>query len=473
MDNNRDIALKIIMQQDEKGQVKGLIRDVLTRYDYLPPRDKAFIKRLAEGVMERRITLDYVINKYARLPVEKQKPLIRSVLRMSTYQILFMDQVPDSAAVNEGVKLVSGHGFSSLRGFVNGVLRNISRTGRDVEFPPLRGVSREDSIRALSVRYSMPEAVCRIFEKEYGTDKTAEIFGAFLEPRPVTIRLDERLGREEMDDLIGRMRSEGGEDLQIRRHPVLSYAYELFHTDNIRFLPGYDEGSWIVQDVSSMLVAEAAMLKRGDIVIDVCSAPGGKALHAAAKLAAMDWGAEAVLADSKTARGHVYMNDISEQKVDIISENLYRMGLEDMASVRVHDATVHDSDCENSCDVLLCDLPCSGLGIMGRKPDIRYQVSEDNISSLTAIQKDIIANVWNYLKVGGTMIYSTCTLDPEENEKMLDYICENYPFERVAIEGDAFKAFAGEKSLKEGYLKLLPGEYDTDGFFLARLRRVR
>ena len=467
MISEREIALDIIMETDKGDASHSLIRDVLGKYDYLEPRQKAFIKKLAQGSLERRITLDYITDSFASVKTAKQKPLIRSLLRMSVYQIFYMDQVPDSAAINEAVNLAGKRGFKNLKGFVNGVLRNISRQKDKITFPAPSKKDKKSQITSLSVTYSMPEFICDLFLKNYGYDKTEDILKAFFNPRPVTIRMDERLSKEEMKRLADSMIEESGDNFAIKQHELLPYAYELTHTDNIQYLTGYEEGNWMVQDVSSMLVSEVAGLKKGDVVIDVCSAPGGKALHAAAKLAALEKNAE--LCDEKP---HVYSRDLTGFKTRIIEENVDRMALSDIVTVEVHDALEHDEAFENKADVLYCDLPCSGLGIIGRKADIKYGASQKSLKSLSCLQQKILENVWNYVKPGGIMMYSTCTINPYENEKMVDYICENLPFERVDITMSVPSALRNEESLSKGYLQLLPGVYDTDGFFLAKLRRV-
>lgn len=462
--NEREIALNIIMELDAGEASHSLMRDVLGRYDYLLPKQKAFIKRLSDGTLERRITLDYIIDQFASVKSAKQKPLIRSLLRMSVYQIFYMDSVPDSAAINEAVNLAGKRGFVKLKGFINGVLRNIARDKDKITFPlPKKGNVKSEAM-TLSVTYSMPELICKTFLNSFGYEETENILKAFLQPRPVILRMDERQSHAEMQELIQQMKEMSDASFTAAEHPLLPYAYELTHTDNIQYLPGYEEGKWMVQDVSSMLVTEAAGIKAGDTIIDVCSAPGGKALHAAAKLAAAEKGA---------AKGSVTARDLSDFKVGLIDENSKRMGLEDIVSVQVHDATVHDGALENKADVLYCDLPCSGLGIIGRKADIKYAITKESLKSLTELQKTILQNVWNYVKVGGTMMYSTCTINPYENEQMVAYICENLPFERVDLTGSVPEALRTEKTLKDGYLQLVPGKYGTDGFFFAKLKRIK
>ena len=454
MINEREIILSILMEMDSGRTYRhSLVRDVLNQYDYLNVQQKGMIKRIVDGVTERRITLDYVLNSFSNTPVHKMKPLIRSLLRMSTYQILYMNGIPDSAAINEAVKLADKRKFQALKGFVNGVLRNISRNKEKIVYPEKS--ETDQGVQYLSVRYSMPEMFCRMWMKTYGFDQTEKILKAFLEIRPVIIRMDERFTEEEITSLVVRMQEEGGENFEIGKSSLLSYAYELAHTDNIQYLAGYDEGMWMVQDLSSMLVTQAAGIQKGNRVIDVCSAPGGKALHVAAKL---------------SGTGSVIARDVSEAKCSLIHENAARMHMDNIV-VQVHDATIPDPSLENTADVLYCDLPCSGLGIIGRKSDIKYGITSETLNSITDLQKKIMQAVWNYVRPGGILMYSTCTIHRAENEKMVQWICEHFPFEPVSMENALPSQLLEETSVREGYLQLLPGQYGTDGFFFAKLRR--
>ena len=454
MVNEREIILNILMEMDNgKTYRHSLVRDVLNQYDYMDAQQKGMIKRIVDGVTERRISIDYVLDSFSNTPVHKMKPLIRSLLRMSTYQILYMDGIPDSAAINEAVKLADKRKFQTLKGFVNGVLRNIARNKEKISYPEKN--EADQGVQYLSVRYSMPEMLCRMWMKTYGSDQTEKMLEAFLEIRPVIIRMDERFSEEEIVMLADRMQKEGGENFAIRKSSLLPYAYELAHTDNIQYLAGYEEGMWMVQDLSSMLVTQAAGIQKGDRVIDVCSAPGGKALHAAAKL---------------SGTGSVLARDVSEAKCDLIRENAARMHMENI-TVQIHDATVIDPILENMADVLYCDLPCSGLGIIGRKSDIKYGVTSETLNSITELQKKIMQTVWNYVRPGGVLMYSTCTIHRAENEKMVHWICEQFPFEPVSMEDALPVQLLEETSVREGYLQLLPGQYGTDGFFFAKLRR--
>mgnify|MGYP002580014397 CR=1 FL=1 len=263
--NTRALVLDILLEM-EKGQEYGslLLKNVLDKYDYLESRDKAFIKRLTEGVTERRIQLDYVLGRFSKTPPAKCKPLIRNLLRMGAYQILFMDNVPDSAACNEAVKLAEKRHFQQLKGFVNGVLRSLSREKEKLVWPD----KKKEPVLWLSVMYSMPEWIVRMWLADYGPETTEKILAGLLEPRPVTIRLAERLTEEERKELLARLEECGASPAA---HPYLPYAYMLQKSDGVASLPGFAQGMFAVQDVSSMLVTECALdaAQKTDFLLDV------------------------------------------------------------------------------------------------------------------------------------------------------------------------------------------------------------
>ena len=445
--NTREIVLDILLELSGQTEYSNvLIGAALNKYDYLDSKEKGFIKRVSEGTIERRIYLDYVLDLYSKTPVMKMKPLIRELLRMSVYQLLFMEHIPAAAVCNEAVKLAKKRRFQSLQGYVNGVLRNIARGREDIALP-----DREKDLGAyLSVRYSMPPWLVAHFSDCYGEGACEKILQAYLKRGAVSVRLDERLSEKEREALLAAWEKDGA---TVKKHPYLPYAYGLQGVSGIRSLAGYQEGRFTVQDVSSMLVAEAAGICPGDTVIDVCAAPGGKALHAAAKL---------------NGTGEVIACDVSSHKTDKIDENCARLGLENM-SIRVRDARVRDASLTEKADVLLADVPCSGFGVIGHKQDIKYRVTNESLTELQTLQKDIITNVINYIKPGGILMYSTCTMNPGENEEMAAWICETFGLEPVSME-DRLPAVLA-KEAKQGMLQLLPGVHETDGFFLAKLRK--
>lgn len=448
MENTREIILDCLSEM-EKGSVfcNVLIRQVLGKYDYLPPQEKAFIKRVTEGTVERRIELDYIIDQFSSVPVPKMKPFIRQLLRMSVYQLFYMDAVPDSAVCNEAVRLAQKRHFQSLKGFVNGVLRNIARNREKITYPD----REKDWARALSVRYSMPEFLVKLWEKDYGRERAEGMCRALLEVRPVSLRISEELSPERQEEIAAAWRKKG---LQCERHPWLPYAWRCRNVDGVQRLPGFAEGYVTVQDVSSMLVTQCAGIKPGDFVLDVCAAPGGKSLHASCKL---------------RGSGQVEARDVSEEKASLLRENTERTKAANVR-VKVHDARVFDSGMEGKADVLYLDLPCSGLGILGKKRDIKYHVSGESLVSLVGLQREIIETCWRYVKPGGILLYSTCTVHRAENEEQVEWMCESFPLVPESLNPYLPEALICDEAGR-GMLQLVPGVHDCDGFFLARLRR--
>ncbi len=430
-ENTREIVLDTLLAL-ERGEAFShrLVKSVLDKYNYLEERDKAFIKRLTEGTVERRIELDFYLEQYSSVPVRRMKPLIRCLMRMSVYQLLYMDNVPDSAVCNEACKLAQKRGFGSLKGFVNGVLRNIARQKESLTLPERAANPQE----YLSVKYSMPPWLVELWTSAYGADRTEKLLAGLLAIHPVSLRFRTDLPESERGKLVRDMEREG---VCLRVSPLLPYVWLVENTENISELPGFAEGKFTVQDASSALAVEAAGIAPGDFVIDICAAPGGKSILAA-ELA------------GKT--GKVLARDVSEAKVEMIRENIARMGMTNI-SAEVFDAAGTDDTLLEKADVVLADVPCSGLGVMGKKRDIKYHVSPEGLSGLRELQEKIIRGSWRYVKPGGVLLYSTCTINPEENERAVRHILEELPFEL------------------EEERRFMPGEDETDGFYYARLRR--
>ena len=447
--NVREVVLDILLELSMQNEYSNiLIAAALEKYDHLDGKEKAFIKRVSEGTLERRIQIDYVLDRYSAVPVKKMKPLIRELMRMSCYQILFMENIPDAAVCNEAVKLAKKRKFQSLQGYVNGVLRAIVRGKEQIIYPDRQAAYHD----YLSVCYSMPLWLVEHFCNAYGDERCELILQSFLQPGAVSIRFQETLADGERERLIEAWQQKGAE---VRKNPYLPYAVEIEKADGIRNLAGYEEGAFVVQDVSSMLVVEAAGIKKGDTVIDVCAAPGGKTLHAAATLA---------------GTGQVIACDVTPYKVGKIEENRDRLHMTNV-SVKVRDARITDEEMIGQADVLIADVPCSGLGVIGKKQDIKYRVTPESIQQVNTLQKEIIKNVIQYLKPDGTMMYSTCTMNPTENEEMVRWICGKFDMEPVSM--TPYMPEALKEATDKGYLQLLPGVHKTDGFFIAKLRKIR
>lgn len=445
----RELVLDLLLEWEKTDAFSHqLIRQVLDKYDYLSGQEKSFMKRLAEGTLERQIELDYVLGQFSSVPVKKMKPLIRSLLRMSVYQILFMDAVPDAAAINEAVKLANKRKFTNLKGFVNGVLRNISKTKTEIKYP-----SKEKDIKNyLSVKYSMPMWLVEYFIKGYGKELAEQIMEGLLEIRPVTVRLSAALSKEEREGWISEVKEMG---VEIKEHPYLGNALLLSGVEGVGSLPGYEEGYFVVQDVSSMLAVEAAGLKEGDFVVDLCAAPGGKTMYSAEKVG---------------TKGFVESRDLTDYKVNQIWENVQRMGLTQVNAIP-WDAREFDITLKERADVVIADLPCSGLGVIGKKRDIKYRMSMESMENLVALQREILTTAVQYVKPGGVLLYSTCTIHQKENEEMAKWVADNFEFELEDMT-TYLPQMPHMETAKDGYLQLLPKVHETDGFFFARLRRT-
>lgn len=442
----RGIALEILMeiiQQKEYSHI--VIRNALDKVQYLPKQERAFINRLVEGTVEYQLRIDYILDQYSSVKVQKMKPVIRNILRSGVYQLLFMDGVPDSAACNEAVKLAQKKGFYSLKGFVNGVLRTISREKDAVVYPD----RNTDLSRYFSVFYSMPQWLVERWLGEYGPETTEGMLQDFLKDRPTTIRCQQHRMNPEM--AIRSMEEQGA---HLEKAPYLPYAWYLSEYSHLAGLKSFVMGRIVVQDLSSMLVGEVSGAKKGDYVIDLCAAPGGKSLH---------------VADKMEGYGHVDARDLTDYKVELIRENIRRTDVINVEASR-KDATILDKDSIEKADVVLADVPCSGLGVIGKKTDIKYRIDQDKIRELVVLQRQILHNAAAYVKPGGTLIYSTCTITREENQENVQWFVENYPYELESLDPWICEELQNEDT-KKGYLQLLPGVHKTDGFFIARLKK--
>ncbi len=428
--NIRELVLEILIEVMEKQKYSHLVlRMVLDKYQFLTKPERAFITRLTEGVIEHALELDFIINEFSTTKTQKMKPLIRNLLRMSVYQIKYMDSVPDSAVCNEAVKIAKKRGFSKLSGFVNGVLRNISRKISEVSYPQ----ESTDPIRYLEVQYSIPEWMVRQWKDDYGYEKTKEICNGFYKDQAISIRTNRnKISPEELKLKLER------EGIKVEDIPLLPYAFDISDIDYLNSLECFRQGEFYVQDISSMMVAEAASPKKDDYVIDVCAAPGGKSTH---------------IAEMLDNTGMVEARDLTEGKVSLIEENLLRHGLNNMCAVQM-DATIMDEASVNKADVLICDLPCSGLGVIGKKTDIRYKMTSEKIQDLVELQRKILDTVYMYLKPNGTLVYSTCTINKAENEQNVEWFLETHKeFELLSMQ------------------QYYPGEETHDGFFIAKMKR--
>lgn len=442
----REIALDILMEVVEKdGYSHILLRQALDKYQYLDKRDRAFITRLVEGTLEYMLQLDYILNSFSKVKVSKMKPVIRNILRMSLYQIKYMDSVPDSAACNEAVKLAVKRGFGGLKGFVNGLLRNIVRNMDKIAWP-----SPDNQVEYLSVRYSMPEWIVSQWIAQYGEDAAGKMLSAALTESRTAVRCNlSRASKEEC------MESLKAQNIEAEESEILPSLLYLSGYDRMETIEAFQKG-WIqAQDLGSALDVFLASPQKDSCVVDVCAAPGGKSLQAA---------------DMMKGTGIVDARDLTLQKVQLIEENARRCGFSNVAA-KAWDALKLDEAMIDKADVVIADLPCSGLGVVGKKNDIKYKMTEIKQSELADLQRRILAVVRQYVKPGGLFIYSTCTTNKAENEANVRWLREQYPQFAPVDLSNRLPGLEAE-SMKQGMLTLLPGIHPSDGFFIAVQKRI-
>lgn len=428
--NTRELILDILIQITRGGEYSHIaLKNALDQYQYLEKQERAFIARVVNGTLERMIELDYIIDQFSKVKVSKMKPVIRTILRSAVYQLKYMDSVPASAACNEAVKLAAKRGFGSLRGFVNGVLRNISRNLSDISYP-----SEEDMLYSFSVRYSVPEWILGQWLAEYGKETVRAMAEEFLKEKPVTVRFHpDRISKEE---LMRKLKEEG---VSVKEDAELPYALHLSGLDYLMKLESFQKGYFQVQDVSSMQVAQWAAPEEGSYIIDVCAAPGGKAIH---------------LAEMLRRTGHVEARDLTEYKIGMIRESILRSGMTNIEVVQM-DARLRDEASVGKADIVIADLPCSGLGVLGRKPDLKYKMTQDTQRELVKLQREILSVSAEYVKQGGKLIYSTCTIHKEENEDNAAWFARQFPEFHLQRERQT-----------------LPGRDSGDGFYIAMFLRM-
>lgn len=441
--NSREVILEILTDVFENNKYSHIVlRETLNKFQQLDKTNRSFITKVSEGTIENMLKIDYIINQFSKVKVNKMKPLIRNLIRMSVYQILEMDSVPDSAICNEAVKIAGKRGFVNLKGFVNGVLRNIARNINSIEYP-------KTLVDSYVIKYSMPEWIINLWLKDYGQDIMDKILEGNKKIRKLVVRCN--LSKATIEEIIKSLTNQG---VTVEQSPLIKEALLLSNYDYLDKLQAHQDGLIQVQDISSMLVAKIANSKKDDYIIDVCAAPGGKSLH---------------LADLLNGSGKVEARDLSKYKTDLIRDNLSRIKFTNVEVIE-SDATQLDETVIGKADIIIADLPCSGLGVISKKTDLKYKVKSESIDSLVLLQREILTTIQTYVKPNGVLIYSTCTLNKKENEDNMLWFLEKFSYQLESIDEYIPEVLKSDTS-KKGYLQLYPGENQTDGFFMARFRR--
>ena len=442
MANVRNIAYKVLYRVLHEDAYSAIALNSAVHEENLSGVDVSFLSALVYGVLERKLTLEYIIRQYSSIRIKKIEAKTLIVLYLGMYQLIYMDKVPDSAAVNESVKLCKQLKLYKSSGFVNAVLRNFVRADKQCKLPDQSG-----RLRYLSVVYSCPESITKEMLATYGDELTELILKGIIGRPPICVRVNTL--KTDTNTLIAELEKQG---ITAERVPYLSDSLYLSSTGSLDKIPQFRQGHFFVEDAASQLCAEMLDAQPGERIADVCAAPGGKSLYTAIKMG---------------DRGEVFSYDIHEHKIKLMKDNAKRLGI---SSIRT---AVRDASSDTAlpeCQRILCDVPCSGWGILRRKPEIRYK-TDTNIDNLPNLQYSILCMSAKYLPIDGVLVYSTCTLRKAENHKVVERFLKEYP----DFVGEALKLpdGIGHKVDEPPYcLTLLPGVYNTDGFFIARLRRV-
>ena len=431
----RTLALDALLRIEKTKSYANLSLDAALKQNPLPAADRRLFTVLVYGVLERKLTLDYMIEHLSSRPIDAIDERTRMILRLGLYQLRYLDRIPPHAAVNESVAL----SHRSSRGFVNACLREFLRKKKAVPFPDREGTP----LHYLSVAFSIPAELAARFLLEFGLDRTERMLNAFFDVSALTIAVNPlKYTREAYLEIL--------KDVKIDAIPT-RYALNgitIFSPVPIDTLPEFDNGAFYVQDEASQICVEALGALPNETIIDACSCPGSKSFGSALRM---------------QNQGELHAFDLHENKLSLVRRSAERLGIT-ILSARQQDGRLFVPALEACADRVLCDVPCSGYGVLGKKPDIRYKSLKDT-DRLPEIQYAILDNCARYVKTGGILVYSTCTVFSAENRKNVECFLASHPdfsLEEFSI---------GSLESENGMLTLTPDAHGTDGFFVAKLRR--
>jgi len=411
------------------------------RKNHVPLIDRPFVTELVQGTVRWQLYLDWILRQFVHSQYAKLPDIIHAILQISLYQKLFLTKIPDYAIVNEAIKLARQAHQEKLVGFVNGVLRNVLRNVDEIDYPS----ESENPIQALSILFSFPEWMVSRWIERYGVEFTRSLLEALNHPPAMSVRVNTLKTTPENYFQI----------LQERGfHPQYGlYLREflIIHKSGwVEKFPFYREGHFSIQDESAGLVAHVLDPQPGETILDMCSAPGGKTTH---------------IAELMKNRGRVIAVDLFAHRLQVVEENAKRLGI-DCIEFLVADSLTLSLD---PVDRILIDAPCSGLGVIAKKPEIKWRRTLQDIREMTSIQSGLLANAARLVRKGGVIVYSTCTIEPEENENQIEEFLKNHKNFVVELPG----AFVGEKVTDSGkWVKTFPNIHGIDGSFVARLRKI-
>ena len=433
----RDLAFKVLSDASKHTTYSNIALDRALGSCSLSPADRGLVTAIVMGVTERQLTLDAIIDALSKDP-DKTDMDARVLLRMGIYQIEYLDRIPDHAAVNETVSVAPRR----IRGFVNAILRSFLRAREKGDVDSLFPSKDRDELGYLSMKYSFPRDVCREFCNLYGLERTEKIFEIFNRAPIMTLRVNTlKISIEDFAALL---------DEHGIPYELSSRLCDAILIDSVSFadLPGAQEGYFFIQDEASQMCVEALGAETGDVVIDTCSCPGSKSFGSAIRM---------------KNQGKIYSFDLHKSKLSLIEKGAGRLGI-DIINVAERDGRKPDESLFSRADRVLCDVPCSGLGVIAKKPEIRYKSIEE-FKRLPEIQYAILDASANYVRAGGYLVYSTCTVLPGENSENVErFLKEHEDFEAVDFT-------VGGKNSERGMLSLAPDVDLTDGFFVAKMKR--
>jgi len=444
--NPREGALMVLYEVNEKEAFSNIALNKELRNNTYNQLDKNLLTELVYGVLENQIYIDYVIAQFSTFDIKKMNPYTLNLLRLGIYQLLFLDKVPSFAAVNETVNLSKKH-CKKTTGFINGILRNVQRNIKNIKLPnPDKNI-----IQYFSVKYSHPEWLVKVFLNNYDQSFTEELLKANNTKPELYLRINTL--KISIDDCVNLLEDSG---YIVRQNPLISEAVAVKGLQNIEQSDLYKKGYIQIQDFSSMLVAKILDPKEDEFVVDVCSAPGGKTTH---------------MAQLMNNKGVIIARDIHDHKLKLVHRTAQRLGVE-IIRTENFSGTNLDEKLVNVADKVLVDAPCSGLGIIRRKPEIKYKKKAEDIKSITSIQYDILNNAAQYVKIGGELVYSTCTIDVRENDDIVQKFLNNNPHYALINLNEEYNNLVPGEHIK-GTIQLYPNVHNTDGFFISKMKRIK
>jgi len=442
----RCLAGEILFKVDTRKAYADILLDQALRTADLDERDRALLTELTYGTLRWRGTIDARLSRHLRRPLAQADALIRNLLRLACYQLLYLDRIPDYAAVNEAVELAKRHGGQRAAGFVNGVLRSLLREGHDAI-----AIATDMSVTALAVQYSHPEWLVQRWLEEFGAEQAQALMAANNEKPPLTLRVNSL--KCTRDDLLGRFLDAG---IQATATPWSPHGILLPSAGAVENLPAFGEGVFQVQGEASQLVSYLLSPSAGERVLDACAAPGGKTTH---------------IAELMKDNGELVALDTSLSGVEKIRQNMNRLGTKSVRVARADASEQFSDSFAEPYDRILVDAPCSGLGTLRAHPEIKWHREVNDIRRLSGLQLKILERVAQYLKPGGILVYSTCTLTRDENEQNVEIFLAQHPeFELQDAAG--YLPQQARHMVQGKFFQALPQRDNTDGFFAARVRKA-